>query len=45
MQEILWNQKLVLSVLLVLIFLFGVFPQPLFDLTKDTVSAIVLRFK
>ena len=33
------------AVLLVLIFLFGVFPQPLFDLTKDTVSAIVLRFK
>jgi len=45
MQEISQGQKLVLSVLLVLIFLFGVFPQPLFDLTKDTVSAIVLRFK
>lgn len=45
MQEISRSQKLVLSVLLVLIFLFGVFPQPLFDLTKDTVSAIVLRFK
>lgn len=44
-QEISFNQKLVLSVLVVFIFLFGVFPQPLLDLTKETVSAILLRFK
>lgn len=40
MQEISMNQKLVLAVLVVFIFLFGVFPQPIFDLTKDTVSAL-----
>ena len=45
MQEISLNQKLILSVLVVFIFLFGVFPQPLFDLTKDTVIAILTRFK
>ena len=45
MQEISFNQKMVLSVLVIFIFLFGIFPQPLFDLTKDTVTAIVTRFK
>ncbi len=44
-QDITLNQKLVLSILLVFIFLFGVFPQPLFDLTKDTVTAIITRIK
>lgn len=44
-QDISLNQKLVLSVLVVFIFLFGVFPQPLLDLTKDTVMAILTRFK
>ena len=43
MQEISWNQKLILSVLVVFIFLFGIYPQPLFDLTKDTVAAILTR--
>jgi NADH-quinone oxidoreductase subunit M len=37
------NQKLVLAVLVVLIFLFGVYPQPLIDLTKDTVATIITR--
>ena len=45
MQEISLNQKMILSVLVVFIFLFGVFPQPLLDLTKDTVTAILTRFK
>ncbi len=44
MQEISWNQKLILIVLVVFIFLFGIFPQPFFNLTKDTVSAILTRF-
>jgi NADH-quinone oxidoreductase subunit M len=44
-QEISLNQKLMLAVLVVLIFLFGVYPQPLFDLTKDTVAAILTRIK
>ncbi len=45
MQDITLNQKLVLAVLVVFIFLFGVFPQPVFDLTKDTVLNILTRFK
>ncbi len=44
-QEITLNQKLVLAVLVVFIFLFGVFPQPLLDLTRDTVTLITTRFK
>lgn len=45
MQDISGNQKFILSVLVIFIFLFGVYPQPLFELTKDTVSAILLRIK
>ena len=45
MQDISLNQKLILAVLVVFIFLFGVYPQPLFDLTKDTVAAILTRIK
>ena len=45
MQEISFNQKLMLGILVIFIFLFGVYPQPLFDLTKDTVMTIVTRFK
>jgi len=44
-QEISFNQQLVLAVLVVCIFLFGIFPQPLLDLTKDTIAAIVTRIK
>jgi NADH-quinone oxidoreductase subunit M len=45
MQEISFNQKLVLSVLVILIFLFGVFPQPLIDLTKGITTAVLARYK
>jgi NADH-quinone oxidoreductase subunit M len=44
-QDISLNQKLVLAVLVVLIFFFGIYPQPLFDLTKDTVLNIITRLK
>ncbi len=43
MQDISWNQKLILGVLVVFIFLFGVYPQPILDLTKDTVTAILAK--
>lgn len=43
MGDISFNQKMVLAVLVLGIFLFGVYPQPLFDLTKDTVAAILTR--
>ena len=45
MQEISVGQKMILSVLVIFIFAFGIFPQPLFDLTKDTVTGILTRFK
>ena len=45
MQDISLNQKLVLAMLVVLIFFFGIYPQPLFDLTKDTVLNIITRLK
>jgi NADH-quinone oxidoreductase subunit M len=38
--EIAWNEKIILAVIVVTIFLVGVFPQPIFDLTKDTVLLI-----
>lgn len=44
-QEISLNQKLVLTVLVVLIFFFGIYPQPLFDVTKETVLNIITRLK
>ena len=42
MQDISFSQKLILAVLVIFIFLFGIYPQPIFDLTKDTV-ALILR--
>ena len=45
MKEISLNEKLILSVIVVAIFMVGVFPQPFFELTKDTVAAVITRFK
>lgn len=44
-RDIALNEKIVLSVIVVLIFVMGAFPQPVIDLTKDTVAAILTRFK
>ena len=45
MQEISLSQKLILTVLVIFIFLFGIFPQPVIDLTKDTISSLFMRIK
>lgn len=45
MLDISFNQKLVLAILVVFIFLFGVYPQPVFELTKETISALLVRIK
>ncbi|MEO6357652.1 MAG: NADH-quinone oxidoreductase subunit M, partial [Ferruginibacter sp.] len=45
MKEISVNAQIALSIIVVAIFLSGIYPQPLFDLTKDTVTAIITRFK
>ena len=39
------NEKFILGVIVCLIFLIGVYPQPVLDLTKDTVAAILERLK
>lgn len=36
--DISFNQKLALSILIVAIFVFGVFPKPMFDVAKETVE-------
>ena len=45
MKEISLSEKAVLMLLVGMIFIAGVYPQPFFDLTKDTVAAITTRFK
>jgi NADH-quinone oxidoreductase subunit M len=45
MKEISLNEKLILIALVILIFAAGIYPQPFFELTKDTVAAITARFK
>lgn len=45
MKEISWNEKLVLMVIVIMIFLTGVFPQPMFELTKISVAPISTFFK
>jgi NADH-quinone oxidoreductase subunit M len=45
MREISTNEKMILGVIIVAIFLTGIYPQPFFDLTKEAVSAIVVKFK
>jgi NADH-quinone oxidoreductase subunit M len=44
-KEISLNEKIILAVVVIAIFMVGIYPQPFFDLTKDTVAAIVTRFK
>ena len=44
-KEIALNEKIILSVIVVAIFLVGVFPQPLFNLTKDAVTVILGKGK
>jgi len=45
LKEISINEKIALSIIVVLIFMMGVYPQPMLDLTKDSVAAIITRFK
>lgn len=40
MKDISWNEKIILSVIVGLIFMVGVYPQPLIDLTKDAVHSL-----
>jgi len=44
-KEIALNEKIVLGVIVVVIFLMGIFPQPVFNLTKDAATLILLKTK
>lgn len=44
-KEISLNEKLVLSAIVGMIFILGVYPQPVIDLTKDAVSALLAVMK
>ena len=44
-KEIGLNRQFVLGIIVVFIFVLGIYPQPVFDMAKDTVSAILTRFK
>ncbi len=44
-KEITLNEKFVLGLIVVMIFIAGVYPQPFFDLTKNTVSSLLTRFQ
>ena len=39
------KQKIVLSVIVIFIFILGIYPKPIFDLTNDTVITIMSKFK
>ena len=44
LKEITVSQQIALSIVVVAIFLTGIYPQPILNLTKDTVAALVTRF-
>ncbi len=44
-KDISWNEKFILSAIVCLIFIIGVYPQPLIDLTKDAVSVLMMKMK
>ena len=44
-KEISWNEKAVLAVVVVAIFLVGLYPQPVFELTKELAGKLVVATK
>lgn len=40
-KDITLNQKMGLGIIIVLIFVFGIYPQPMIDITKDAVTALL----
>jgi NADH-quinone oxidoreductase subunit M len=43
-QDIAWNEKLVLGLIVCIIFVSGVYPQPVIDLTKTAATELVKLF-
>ena len=44
-KDISWNEKMVLIIIVVIIFVIGIYPQPLIDLTKEGVNNLLIRTK
>lgn len=44
-KEIAFNEKLALIIVMAIIFIAGLYPQPLINLTQDSVNLIISRFK
>ena len=44
-KEISWNEKFILALIVCMIFIIGIYPQPVIDLTKDAVATLVSKIK
>ncbi len=44
-KDIAWNERLALVLIVCIIFIIGVYPQPVIDLTKDAVTNLLTRLK
>ncbi len=44
-KDISWNEKLILLVIVAIIFFIGIYPQPLIELTKESVSTLLMKLK
>lgn len=44
-KDISWNEKLVLVVIVCMIFFIGLYPQPIIELTKESVSSLLIKIK
>jgi len=44
-KDISWNEKVVLSIIVGIIFFVGIYPQPLIELTKEGVNNLLIRTK
>ncbi len=43
-KDIAWNEKLALLIIIAFVFVLGVYPQPLIELTKESVTYLLTRF-
>ena len=44
-KDIVWNEKLILILVVGIIFFLGIYPQPIIELTKEAVTNLLLRMK
>ncbi len=45
LKDISWNEKFILGMIVCLIFIIGIYPQPVIDLTKESVTFLVNKIK